>query len=113
MLDRVGRLAVFVLVFLVCGLAVRVLFVDPRRPDEVELQAAPGPIVPAPPRELPPQDAAPAPGADIDPLFVPRQPRVIDGDPDLDQVQAPPECEHPAPEPTSPDPGGSRPHGSN
>ena len=37
MLLSMGRFAVFVLVFLVIGIAVRVLFVDPRKPDETEL----------------------------------------------------------------------------
>lgn len=112
MLARVGRLAIFVLVFLVCGLAVRVLFVDPQKPDEIELQAAPKPRPPAPPQELAPPAQATAPDAEVDPLFLPKpKSEVIDFDPDLDRPSEPIECEPSAPPVPLPAEGGGEPRG--
>lgn len=116
MLVSMGRFAVFVLVFLVIGIAVRVLFVDPRKPDETELQAAPKPLPPAAlPSDLPPPPE-PTGAEDVDPLFLPKQPHVLDLDPDLDRSSEPPDCEpSSATVPTIPVPAenGQAPHGSN
>jgi hypothetical protein len=82
MLDRVGRISLFLLVLIIVGLAARVLFVDARAPDELEPKPAPHPTLPAPAPEPPPA-----------PVIT-----IVDPDPDLDQSAEPSDCQG-APEP--------------
>ena len=91
----VGRIAVFLLVFLVAALAARVLFIDARSADDVD---APALVQPPPPRvpEKPPE---------AKPKIT-----VVDPDPDLDQSAEPPDCQGSTEEPVEPKPAEPVPH---
>jgi hypothetical protein len=98
MLGPVGRIAVFVLVFLVAALALRVLFVDAHNPDELE----PLPKVATLPIVIP-QATKPA--------LEPKPPvQVIDSDPDLDQTSEPPDCQGSSETPVQNEPAPPEPH---
>ena len=75
MLGSMGRLSIFVLVFLLVAIAARVLFFDAGKRDDLDPLAAP--------------QIAPV----ITPPLAPARPGVIDLDPDLDQAPDEPDCQ--------------------
>jgi hypothetical protein len=111
MLGSVGRIALFLLVFLVAALAVRVLFVDARSPDEIELSTK----TPKVPLAIQPRTQLPArPAPEPLPLAPDAQPappvHVIDSDPDLDQSSEPADCQGGADTPPENEPAPPVPH---